>query len=188
MHIWIDINRTECAAFTKALVNELNKRGHKVTITAQNSSKIRDTLNKHNLDAKAIGFVFSLFGLFEEHLNMIRSSQLGDYILSKNIDVAFSMGSAPLFYTCFWNKLPMILFLENKNQKINHEHFIFDKICFIVPNAASEQFLIEKGYNPKSIQRYKGHLEPFCDNPSPILIKEVADQIECLGASRDLTA
>ena len=188
MHIWIDIDRVECVAFTKAIVDELNKRGHKVTITAQNSKDIKNQLNKHNLNAKVIGFVFSMFGIFLKPLNMLRSFKLEDYIKSRNIDVSFSMGSTPMLYTCFSNKMLIILFLENKNQKVNKWHFIFDKICFIISDASFEEFLLEKGYELKYMQRYNRHSEPFCDNPSQILVKEIADKIEYLATSHNLIA
>ena len=180
MHIWIDIDNPRPVPFLKAIINELKERGVTVTTTAQNSNPIKTALIENNLNAKVTGYIFSLFGLFLEQMNLIRTVFLLNYIKNRNIDAAFSFGSKPVLYACINRNIPLILFLDNYEQKPHHLHFALEKSFFIISENIQEQKLIEKGYDLKKIARYKGSIQKEDLNPDLKVIKEITDKIEFL--------
>ena len=172
MHIWIDIDKKEDILLFSLLINELKETGHTIVVTA---SKF---INTNDINTKKIGYVFSFFGLVLEPLYFIRAVLLADYIKDRKIDIALSLGSRSMLYTCIQAdvNLPIIHFLADYEKRPHNLYFAFDKCFFIVSENIQDQKLIEKGYDPNKIARYKGIIKT--DNPDPKVIKEIANQIE----------
>lgn len=181
MHVWIDINNPKYIAFYKALVNELKERRHTVTVTAENTNDIKKALNEHSLDAKLIGVSFSIFGLFEESFHLFRTALVSSHIKGRNIDVAFSLGSYPMLYECSSTNLPIILFVDNVEEKIHNFYFGLEKSFFMISDSIPTQSLIDKGAESNKIARYKGSIKKDDKNPDPKAIKEIASKIEFLS-------
>ena len=180
MHIWLDIDNFKHIPFYKTLIAELKERGHTVTITAQNSREIKNALSQYQISAKVTGRIFSFFGMFFEQLNLIRSVLLLDYIKLRKIDIAFSLGSLPMLYTCVDADLPSILFLESYENKPHQLYLGLLKSYFILSDSFHDQLLIEHGYNSEKFRKYKGQIKKDDSNPDLKTIKEKVNQIEFL--------
>lgn len=179
MHIWIDIDNPKHIPFINALTNELKNGGHWLTITAQNTSAIKKALKEYNLNVKITGFVFSIFGLFSEKLIILRTTLLKEYIANRKIDIAFSLGSIPMLYTCATNKLPLILYIdEYKENEISNLPIALENCYFIVSENVQDKNLLEKGFDLNRVRKYKGLVKKEDSNPNPILIKEIVNKIE----------
>lgn len=163
--------------FFKAVISELKERGHIVTVTCTKSlNKISES---NNINAKAIGSIVSFFGLFLEFSHFTRAMFLMDYVKIRNIDIAFSLGSKSVFYTCIQTNMPIILLLENIEKRPHRFYFVLEKGFFIIPEDVHDQTLIEKGYDLKKIAKYKGDID--LENSDIKSIKDIANQIEFLS-------
>lgn len=181
MHIWIDIDNPKHTPFYKALISELKEKGHLVTVTAENTNEIKKALNEHSLDTKLIGVSFSIFGLFEESFHLFRAALISSHIKEKNIDVAFSCGSYPMLYECSSTNLPIILFIDNTEEKLHNFYFGLEKSFFMISDTIPTQSLIDKGAESNKIARYKGSIKKDDKNPDLKAIKEIASKIEFLS-------
>lgn len=188
MNIWIDINKIEQIPFYIALKNELEGREHKVLITAEDTATIKNKLQELKIEANYIGNTFSVFGFFEDQSNVLRSTQILEFIKQNKVDVAFSLGSKAVLYTCINLNLNIILFTDDIKEKISQMHFVLYNISFIIPEASSERPLVDRGYDIKRIAKFKGSIQKDALNPSPRAIKDIASKIEHLGTYKDIKA
>lgn len=188
MHIWIDIDNVKHIPLLCAIVIELKERAHLVTLTSTSSNEAKRLLQNLNLNVHRIGNTFSFFGFFEEQSILVRSSELTEYIKNRNVNVAFSLGSKSMAYTSTNLNLPIIILVEDINEKINWVYFTFDKCYFIIPDSVSEQPLIEKGFDIKKIAKYKGFIQKDETNPNLKIVKDIVNQIEKLSSYQNLTA
>lgn len=182
MRVWFDIDDSSDIPLTKAVIDELSKRGHTVVITAQGSNDMKNSFKKYNLQAEFIGF--APFNLFPNFSDLIRASLLSNYIKKQNINLAFSLGSAPLLYTSIDLNVQVILFLKNYQTKTKKLYFNSKNVCFIIPDSFNEEILLEKGSNIKRFAKLKEHVEE--NNPNSI--KEIATKIETLSTHHDVQA
>ena len=175
MHFWIDIDNPNDVPLIKALTTELRERGHAVTITAQNSKKIKKVLEENNLNAKIIGIVFSIFGVFKHFSEMLRTAFVLDYIKQRTLNAAFSTGSKPMLYACIDQVIPIITLIKDKKYKPNKYSFALSKSFFIMPDTFHDQELIELGFDINKIKKYKALNEL---NPDLTTVKDLTNKIE----------
>lgn len=178
MNIWIDIDNPKHVVFYKAIITELKTRGHSVTITAQNSNLIKTTLKENQINAKITGSIFSFFGLLLEPLHSLRFFLLSEYIKDRKIDIAFSLGSKPMFYNCVSKNIPMILLLESLDKLPDKIYLAVEKMFFIIPEKVHDQTLIEARFDLKKVIKCKGSVKLEDYNFDPNIIKELVNKIE----------
>ncbi|MBI3590065.1 MAG: hypothetical protein HY094_01645 [Candidatus Melainabacteria bacterium] len=186
MNIWVDIDELKFLPLLEALLEELQSRNHYVVITTENKKEIKDVLLQHNINVKCIGKIFSFYGLFINQSRIIRSFQLYEYVKYKNINVALSFGSFPLFYTCMYNNITTILFTDEYMAKICDLHYTYEHNYFIFPDFIPNETLISVGYDLSKVAKIK------CLSPKEYIkkeaIKEFADTIENLNQHKFLLA
>ena len=168
MHIWIDIDNVKHVVFFKALIAELNNRGHQVTVTALDKKEIKEALEEHKINAKVIGKIFSVFGLFEEFFQMYRAALLKRYVFLRNINLGFSLGSRSMLTTCAYLKLPLAILLYHPMQKIHEYHFGFKKSYYIISDAIPEELITKYLISSKRIRKYTG----ASDKEAPYIIHQ----------------
>lgn len=188
MHFWIDIDNPEHIPLLKSIVTELKERGHTVCVTSTSSNEVTNLLQKENLNAKAIGNIFSFFKPIEDLSVFIRTTLLTNYIKNRNINVVFSLGSKTIVYASSALDIPIIVLIEDTNEKINWVYFTLYKSYFILPDSVSERPLIDRGYDIKAISKYKGFIKKDELNPNPRIIKDIVNQIEKLSSYKDVKA
>ena len=187
MHIWIDIDNPKHVPFYKLLTSELKHRGHETIVTAQDSREVKKALEEHKFNVQIIGKFISLFGLLEHQSATWRSNKLYYFLISKKIDIAFSLGSSFISsYNCYYLKIPIIVFLSNENKKINWAYINSNKVFFIVHNASAEKLLLENGIAKKKIITCNFFQE--IANPGFKAIEELCSSIETLSNFRDISA
>lgn len=188
MNIWIDIDKVELIPFYKLLINELEGRGHKVIVTAEDTSAIRKSVSEQNINADFIGNTFSFFGFFLQKSIILRSSLLIARIHNEKINIAFSFGAKSTLFAAININLNLILFADDFKEKISQIHFALENIYFIIPDSASEQPLIEKGFDLKKIAKFKGNIQKDSLNPNPKAIKDIVNKIELFSSHQDIKA
>lgn len=178
MHIWIDIDNHKHVPLVKALVIELKERGHEVTVTAEDKYEIKQALQQSALSAKHIGSVFSVFGFFEKQLVIIRSVLLVNHLQKKKINIAFSLGSRPMAYTCNNTSTPIILFIQDYKQKVHWIHIALNNSFFMFSDNTPDSLILEHGYALEWIVKYQGNLQLESTTHEIKTIKSIANQIE----------
>lgn len=187
MNIWLDIDNSEHIPFYKLLTSELQRRGHMVIVTAVDEKKVKETLEISKFYAEVIGKVISIFGFLEDQSKIWRSTKLYDYLVSKRVDVAFSHGSTLISsYNCAYLKIPLILFLNDINKKINWSYLYNLNVSFIVQNPFIEKLLIEHGIAKKKITVCKSFQK--IDPSDSRSIEEICIYMESFFHSRDVKA
>ena len=181
MDLWIDIDNPRHIPITALLIGECKTRGHNVTLTISKSGGIKKALDEYNLNVKDIGFLFSFFGIIFEPFYLFRAALLVDYIEPRKIDVAFSLGSKSLLFTCTKAKIPVILYLSDYKNIPHYLHLALDKSFFIIPEGIQEQKLIEKKYDLNKVARTRYNIDVTSPSPDPRSIVEIVDKIEILG-------
>ena len=181
MHIWIDIDNVKHVAFFKAIITELNKRNHEVIVTALDKKEITETLKEHQINAKVIGEILPIFGLFEKFFQMYRVALLKRYLSSRDPNLAFSLGSSSILTTCAYLKLPLVVLLHHPMQKIQKYHFGFKKCCYIVSDVIPEETITKYLISTKRIRKYKS----IGDKEAPYTIHqslvEICDHLDSLS-------
>lgn len=188
MNIWIDIDKVELIPFYKLLINELEGRGHKVIVTAEDNLTIKIRTKEENINADYIGNVFSFFGFFLQKSIILRSSLLIARIHNEKINIAFSFGSKSMLFAAINLNLNLILFADDFKEKISQIHFALENIYFIIPDVASEQPLIEKGFDLKKIAKFKGSIQKDALNSNSKAIKDIVNKIELFSSHQDIKA
>ena len=181
MHIWIDIDKAKHIPLLKALINELKSRGHIITITAENKKEIKIALKQYQIDAKIIGSVFSIFGIFLDFSNSLRCALLMNYIKEKeSVDIVFSNGSIPLLSASFNKDLPMILLIMNIKEKFNNLHIGHTKCFFLLPDNISPDELKAAFYDTDRVFSFSSILLNSDIEQNSKFIKEITNKIEYL--------
>lgn len=189
MNIWIDIEVAEQVPFIKALSEELKQRGHVVIITACNSRKLKNELKQNNIEADIFGKKMSIFGLFESEFDLFRFSELHNKFKSENIKIAFSLGSRPMLVTCTSLEIPIVLFLESPNDKVDWVHYGLEKSYFIVQDTTTEQAIIRKNIYIKKIGKIENSIKVTPFNPmSTRALKEICTKIELFASYHNVKA
>lgn len=187
MHIWIDIDKEEHTPFYIALINELEAKEHKITITAEDSTEIKNATNGFHLPINYISNG-SLFGLFKSQLSAIRSDSLSNFIKTHLPVTAISLGSKPILYSCIELNINLILIIENFEEKFDQLFFKAYNMSYLIPEGMSEVFLLDKGYKSENIAKYKGPIQKNTKEQNSKLIKELVSKIEAVSSYKDIKA
>ncbi|GEM_PF-5187643 len=140
------------------------------------------------MQAKIIGQKDSLFGLFREQIDILRYTELADYIKGFKIIIAFSLGSKSMLATCTNLNIPIVLFLENHKDKIGWIHYALEKSYFIVQDTVTEQQILKQDINPKKIAKINQAIKLKGASFSTRSIKEITGKIELFSSFRDIKA
>ena len=185
MNIWIDIDDLKTIPLIKALINELQIRGHQITLTAEDRKIIRSEIQNYGLNAEFIGKTFSLF---QEFSSSFRAALLVNYINKKNIDIAFSLGATPICHACSSLNLTIILLHSSSSEKFNKAYFILYNIIFLLHESVSTTYLIEKGYSTNNIMFFKNNLKKDALSHNERTIIEIATKLESACGTKDIKA
>lgn len=180
MHFWIDIDKRNYIPFYKAIIKELKKRSHEVSVTAIKNKAVTASLKKNGLNVDYIGFEIPLFGKFIDNSNSFRTYQLSEYIEKRKIDVGFSITSKNLLTLCGIFTLPAIIYIEEKEPVIDQLYF-YEKCFFVIPNTIHIQYLNERGIELEKIKQVNAPLNKLDSDPNAKHIKELVDSLEFLG-------
>jgi uncharacterized protein len=91
--IWIDLDNSPHVPFFMPIIDEIQKRGHKVVLTAKDSYQVRDLIALHGISCKVIGSHWGKNPALKVIGTCIRSLQLLPFLLRKRPDLAVSHGS-----------------------------------------------------------------------------------------------
>src|ERR1700676_5740554 len=91
--IWIDIDNSPHVPFFVPIVEELQKRGYEVILTARDAYQVCELMDLYHLSCKVVGRHYGKNRAAKILGTCIRASQLIPTMANKKIDLAVSHGS-----------------------------------------------------------------------------------------------
>jgi predicted glycosyltransferase len=91
--IWIDLDNTPHVPFFKPVIRELQRRGHKVLLTARDAFQVWQLVEKEKLPCRKVGKHYGKHPLNKLAGLAIRSAQLLPMVLRDKPDLALSLGA-----------------------------------------------------------------------------------------------
>src|SRR5687767_16013697 len=91
--IWIDLDNSPHVPFFVPIIEELEKRGCSIVLTARDCSNVCDLLNLFKLDCRVVGRHYGRHKIVKVGATCMRSMQLMRIGLSEKPDLAVSHGS-----------------------------------------------------------------------------------------------
>jgi uncharacterized protein len=128
--IWIDLDNSPHVPFFKPIINELQKRGFSLVITARDCFQVKDLAELMNLECRTIGrhygknIVLKVVGL------LARTIQLATFIKKEKPDLAVSHGSRGQLLTANILRVPAL-----QIDDYEHSDLTIKPTWFMVPEV-----------------------------------------------------
>src|SRR4051794_20919730 len=91
--IWIDLENTPHVPFFRPIINELNRRGYQVNITARDAYQVYELADYFKMKYERIGRHYGKNLMMKVVGSVIRALQLVPVIMKEKPDLAVSHGS-----------------------------------------------------------------------------------------------
>lgn len=116
--IWIDLDNSPHVPLFVPIINELEKMGHSVILTARDTFQVLGLADYYKLDYVKIGHHYGANKLLKVLGTTWRSLQLATVILKEKPDLSLSHGSRALILLSWVLRIPTILMFD-------YEHAVF---------------------------------------------------------------
>jgi hypothetical protein len=110
--IWIDLDNSPHVPFFVPIIEELEKRGYSVLVTARDCFQVRDLARLHGLGIKVIGRHYGKLKVLKVVGLCLRALQLAPTVLRERPDVAISHGSRAQLLTCWLLRIPSVVIFD----------------------------------------------------------------------------
>lgn len=110
--IWIDIDNSPHVPFFLPIIEELQKRGHEIILTARNAYQVCELLDLYHVSCDVVGSHYGKNRAAKILGTCIRASQLIPRMFNKKIDLAVSHGSRAQIMCGFALGIPTLLILD----------------------------------------------------------------------------
>jgi predicted glycosyltransferase len=112
LRIWIDIDNSPHVPFFIPIVEELQKHGHEVILTARDAYQVCELLKLNHLSCKVVGRHYGKNRAAKIFGTCVRAAQLLLRMFHKRIDLAVSHGSRAQMMCAFALGIPTLLILD----------------------------------------------------------------------------
>jgi len=164
--IWIDIDNSPHVPFFIPIIQELQKRGHRVLLTARNSYQVCELLEFHHLDCKVVGSHWGKNRFLKTLGTLGRAARLVPLVFREKPDLAISMVSRAQLLACKAMRIPIV---------VTFDYEFVEKMQFLRPDWILVPEVIPLsgvGFAKRAIFRYSGLKEDVyvpSFKPDPVL-------------------
>jgi uncharacterized protein len=146
--IWIDLDNTPHVPFFAPIIEELERRGYQVVLTARSAFQVCGLADLYHFNYRRIGSHYGKHKLFKAVGLCIRAAQLVPFAIREQPALAVSHGSRAQLLASRLLRIPSLLLLD----------YEFAQVLFaptwamapeVIPNSAIR-------FPPKSLRRYPG--------------------------------
>ncbi len=148
--IWIDLDNSPHVPFFRPIIEQLEKRGCKVVLTARNSFQTCALADLAGLNYKRVGRHYGKHMILKLAGIVIRAVQLVPFVLRERPDLAISHGSRSQQILSYLLRVPVITMTDYEYSKIMP---IVHYACIIVPEAIPPEAIPNSA---EQILRYPG--------------------------------
>lgn len=107
--IWIDIDNSPHVPFFLPIIDELQKRGHKILLTARDSYQVCELLKFHRLECRVVGGHWGKNRALKALGTLGRAARLLPLALIEKPDLAISLVSRAQLLACKASGIPMVV-------------------------------------------------------------------------------
>ena len=151
--IWIDLENSPHVPFFKPIIEDLEKRGHSVLVTARDCFQVCELADLFHVQYKRIGHHYGKHTLAKLAGLGVRVLQLAPSILAEKPDLAISHGSRSLFVLSSMLRIPSITIFDYEFARwvgfMRHS-------WVMAPDVIPEDAVFESGIERDHILRYPG--------------------------------
>ena len=115
--IWIDLNNSPHVPFFKPLIEELNRRGYQVMLTARDCFQVCGLADFLNLRYGRIGRHYGKNKIFKVIGTLLRSFQLLPTASRERPDLALNHGSRSQLITALMSRIPVVTIMDYEHTK-----------------------------------------------------------------------
>jgi predicted glycosyltransferase len=155
--IWIDLDNTPHVPFFMPIIRELERRGHKVAITARDAFQVCELADEKGIPYVKIGRhygknpVMKIIGL------LWRATQMVPFYLRQRPDLALSHGSRSQILLCNLLRIPTVLIVDYEySQTIPLAHPRWTIIPDYVSGNLPRENVMMKPRQAKRIRHFRG--------------------------------
>ncbi len=151
--VWIDLENSPHVPFFKPIIQELEKRGHSILLTARDCFQVCDLADLMGLSYKRIGRHYGKNMLAKLTGLGVRVLQMSPTVLRAKPDLAISHGSRSMFVLASLLRIPTITIFD-------YEHARWVKVLkpswVMAPEVIPEASVCNIGVEREQILRYPG--------------------------------
>jgi len=107
--IWIDIDNSPHVPFFMPIIEEIQKRGHRVLLTARDSYQVCELLEFHHLECKVVGSHWGKNRILKTVGTLGRAARLAPLAFREKPDLAISLVSRAQLIACKLLNIPMVV-------------------------------------------------------------------------------
>jgi len=151
--IWIDLENSPHVPFFKPIIEELERRGHSILLTARDCFQVCDLADLMGLSYKRIGRHYGKHMLAKLTGLGVRVLQMSPTVLGNKPDLAISHGSRSMFVLASILRIPTLTIFD-------YEHAKWVKVVkpswVMAPEVIPEESVCKIGVTRERILRYPG--------------------------------
>jgi uncharacterized protein len=148
--IWIDLENTPHVPFFRPIIEELNRRGFEVNITARDAYQVYELADYFKMDYQRIGRHYGKNLMMKILGSVIRAVQLVPVIMKEKPDLAVSHGSRTQLLAASMLGIPSLMIYDYEHSK---PLFLIRPTWRMVPEVIPDSAL---GPDRSSIFKYPG--------------------------------
>ena len=148
--IWIDLDNSPHVPFFLPIIEELQKRGYEVLLTARDSYQVCELLRLHDLSCRVVGRHYGKKWILKFLGTVLRAAQLLPLAIKARPDLAVSHTSRAQFLAASFLRIPTVIMFDY--EFVNATGFLRPDWLF-VPEMISEGRL---SHRPSHLFRYRG--------------------------------
>lgn len=148
--IWIDLDNSPHVPFFLPIIEELEKDGHRIFLTARDSYQVCELLRLHNLSCRVVGRHYGKKWILKLMGTGLRALQLLPLALKERPDLAVSHTSRAQFLVASVLGIPTVVMYDY--EFINATGFLHPTWVF-VPDVIPQERVAQ---NPSHLYRYPG--------------------------------
>ena len=112
MRIWIDLDNTPHIPFFRPIIRELEKRGHRVALTARDAFQVCELADKFGMRYTKVGRHYGKNRFLKVWGLVWRSLQLLPFVWKQKPDLALSHGSRAQILLCNLLRIPTVMVMD----------------------------------------------------------------------------
>jgi len=148
--IWIDIDNSPHVPFFIPIIEQLQKRGHEVLLTARNSYQVCELLAFHRLDCKVVGGHWGKNRLLKTLGTLGRAARLIPLAFREKPDLGLSLFSRAQILACKGLRIPMVVTFDYEFiAKMQFLQLDWILVPEVVPDSGA-------GFARKGVSHYPG--------------------------------
>jgi uncharacterized protein len=151
--IWIDLENSPHVPFFKPIMEELEKRGHSVVLTARDCFQVCELADLFHMKYKRIGHHYGKHTLAKLTGLVVRVLQMAPTVLREKPDLAISHGSRSLFLLSSLLRIPTLTIFDYE-----HTAWIsgFKPSWAMAPEIVPQESIGSRGHGVGRLLRYPG--------------------------------